>query len=106
MKKIFKYKLQFTDLPTAELPVGAEILTVDKQRDSMENPAEENHVFIWAIIDEDEKQTETRYFRIAGTGHPLGDDFDNIKKYSKLNYINTMQLFDGYEVYHIFEIAQ
>lgn len=104
MKKIFKYELKFSDMPVVEMSVGAEILTVNKQGDSLENPSVENRLFIWAIVDEDEKRMEERKFRVVGTGHPLGEDFDAIKKYSKLKYINTIFIFDGYEVFHIFEI--
>jgi len=96
MKKIFKYKILFTDVSEVDMPVDAEILTVDKQGDSLENSGVENHLFIWAIVDDEEKQTEMRRFRIAGTGYPLGD--------FNLKYINTVQIYGGYEIYHIFEI--
>jgi len=105
MKKIFKYELKFGDLPVVEMPVGAEILTIDKQGKSMEPVYGEPKLFAWAIIDEDEKRMEERKFRVAGTGHPLGEDFDAIIKYSKLEYINTIFILDGRQVYHIFEIV-
>jgi len=96
MKKVFKYKLLFTDIAEVELPIGAQILTIDEQNKSLENPSEENHLFIWAIVDDEEKRTETRRFRISGTGHPLGD--------FNFKYINTIPIYNGYEVYHVLEI--
>ena len=95
MKKIFKYEMEFMDLPEVEMPVGAEILTVDKQGDSMEPVYGDPKLFVWAIVEEDETKTEVRRFRISGTGHPLGD--------FNLKHINTIQIFGGTQIYHIFE---
>lgn len=96
MKKIFKFKLKFADRPEAILPINAEILTIDKQGNSMEPEYSEPTLYIWAIVDDEETQTETRRFRVSGTGHPLGD--------FELEYINTFFIFDDSQVYHVFEI--
>ena len=40
-----------------------------------------------------------RYFRLAGTGHPLGEDYLKI-----INYVSTFQIENLGLVFHLFEI--
>jgi len=98
MEVVFKYKLKFRDIAQVEMPLGAKILTIDKQADSLENLNIDSYVCIWAVVDNEVKEMETRKFRIAGTGHSL----DNLH----LKYINSVQVFNGSQIYHIFEILQ
>ncbi|GAJ02446.1 unnamed protein product, partial [marine sediment metagenome] len=42
---------------------------------------------------------ETRYFRLSGTGHPLGEDYLRI-----IDYIGTFQMENGALMFHLFEI--
>lgn len=85
MRKVFKYNLKVADKQQLELPIGATILTFDMQR---ERPV------LWALVDP-ELPTETRMFRMAGTGHAID---------GALSHIGTSQLRDGGLVLHLFEI--
>ena len=87
MKTIYKYKLLATDTQDIELPVGAEILTVQEQF---------GDAVMWALVDTN-VTTETRTFQIVGTGHDASA-VDGAK------YINTFQLNSGHLVFHLFEI--
>lgn len=89
MKRIFKYDVPATDHFELELPLNAEILTFQSQRESF---------CIWAIIEEG-LNDEKRYFRLAGTGHDLTEDSTRIKK-----YIGTAQIAGGGLVFHLFEL--
>lgn len=88
MKIIYKYQLEVIDDLTISLPIGAEILTVQSQRDI---PC------IWALVDNDAIK-ENRKFKIIGTGNPIEDLSINNK------YIGTFQLYEGSLVFHLFEI--
>jgi hypothetical protein len=87
-KTIWKYELEAESLANFQMPIGAEILTVQVQN---EKPC------MWALVDED-KETEQRCFEIIGTGHTMyrGEDL-------KRNYIGTFQLHGGSLVFHLFE---
>lgn len=87
MESIFKYQLETTDEQIVEMPLGAEVLTVQVQN---EIPC------IWAKVNPN--HTPIRYrFRIFGTGHTIEEDFTG-------KYIGTYQLFNGSGVFHIFLI--
>ena len=86
-KTVWKYPLETTGDLRIEMPVGAEILTVQNQ---MEVPC------IWALVNPEAK-TEMRYFRIYGAGHPV------INKVVKGNYIGNYQLQSGCLIFHVFE---
>lgn len=87
MKKVvYKYGVETTGEFTVNLPLGAEILTVQIQS---EIP------FMWALVDPDAKQ-EPRRFRLVGTGHPINN--------GALTYIDTFQLQGGRLIFHLFEI--
>ena len=85
MKRIYKYKLK--DGRGVEMPIGAKVLTIQKQN---------GLPYIWALVDTD-AEFDFRYFEIVGTGRdfPEADDF---------TYINTIQ--DGPFVWHIFELIK
>ena len=65
MKKIYKYKFEVKDKIVIEMPVDAEILTVQTQRGS---PC------MWALIDTEVTYSEKRQFYIYGTGHKITHD--------------------------------
>ena len=90
MKTIFKYPLEADDYQTVIMPRGAQILTVQAQR---EIPC------IWAMVDTD-NEPEERYFRMAGTGHLF------TSKDKLLRYIGTFQVRAGGLVFHVFEIER
>lgn len=83
-KTIFKFPLQVQDEQRLIMPVGAQILTVQIQK---ETPC------LWALIDLNAKR-EAVNIGIYGTGNPVPD---NIK-----TYVGTFQLLEGNLVFHVF----
>ncbi|GAI26277.1 unnamed protein product, partial [marine sediment metagenome] len=82
MKRIFKYPIpEAADQFELELPLDTKILTFQSQK---------NKFYIWAIVEDEENITCTRYFTILGTGRPLitGD-------YKIQSYIGTAQIYEG-----------
>jgi len=84
---VWKFRLKPQSLCTLQIPKGAQILAVQAQRDE---PC------IWVIVDP-LAPTETRRFRIFGTGHLIETD-------EPLAYRGTCQLNGGALVFHVFEI--
>lgn len=85
MESIFKYQLETIDEQVIEMPLGAEVLTVQVQN---EIPC------IWAKVNPSNTSTSYR-FRIFGTGQPIEEDFTG-------KYIGTYQLLNGLYVFHLF----
>lgn len=90
MKTIFKYPLRVDDYQTVIMPRGAQILTVQAQR---EIPC------VWALV-ETNNEPEERHFRIAGTGHRMN------AKDKFLRYLGTFQIMRDDLVFHVFEIER
>ena len=88
-ERIYKYQLETTTQQVINLPVNAEILTVQNQN---ELPC------LWALVDSEQKETEERYIEIFGTGHDVGYDMGIERK-----YIATYQLMNGNFIGHVFE---
>lgn len=88
MKAIWKIPIPIEDVFTLDMPVGAEILSAQTQ---------DNSIQLWAMVDP-AASGEPRTFRLAGTGHPLGDHH--------LEFIGTVQLHGGRIVFHLFEITE
>lgn len=86
MKTIFKYALEVTDTQTVDLPADAVILTVQLQN---------GDPMLWALIDADTTQGQTRKIHIYGTGHPIRDRLGR--------YLSTFQMQNGRLVFHVFE---
>ncbi len=86
MITIWKYKLETTDIQTIEMPLDAEILTVQEQN---------GDINMWVKVDT-EKTLVKREIFIYGTGNPIFDN-DNSK------YIGTFQLKSGMLVFHVFD---
>ena len=84
MESIFKYQLETTDEQIVEMPLGAEVLTVQVQNGT---PC------IWARVNPDYAKLQYR-FRIFGTGHPIEDDFVG-------KYVGTYQLQNGALIFHV-----
>ena len=90
MKRVFKYGLQLADHQEIELPLRAEILSVQVQH---------GQLMLWALVAEDCMGfPECRTIRIAGTGHQIVDH--------NLKFISTIQLHDGGLVFHVFEVLE
>lgn len=94
MKSIWKFPIEavLTDTFEIDMPIGAEILTVQMQRDV---PC------FWAIVDPSVNRM-TRRFRMVGTGHKF--DFGADRYDTAPLYIGTIQMADGALVWHFFEI--
>lgn len=87
-KQIWKYQLDTSDWNVIEMPIGAEILTVQMQGEN---------VCLWALCYPIEDK-EKRVIEIIGTGHPVECDATIERK-----YIGTYQLLGGQLVFHVFE---
>ena len=88
-KIIYKYPLAVKNFQEVLLPIGAELLTVQAQGET---------ACMWALINPNETQKETRNIEIFGTGHPIGYDMGINRK-----HISTFQIHGGQLVYHAFE---
>jgi len=88
MKTIYKYKLKQQEIVEVEMPKGARVLTAQAQG---------VHVWIWAIVDADPKETEMRRFAILKTGQSISFNTD------VLTHVGSVQFDEGGLVYHVFE---
>lgn len=88
MLTVYKYETPLKDEFSLDLPMGAQILTFQSQRDA---PC------IWALVDPDAK-TLKRRFRLVGTGHPIEQDA------GALRFVGTAQFRGGSLVFHLFEV--
>lgn len=87
-RTIFKYILGLIDIQNVELPVGAEILSVQTQNDL---PC------LWALVNPEWKK-ETVRIEIFGTGNPIPNIDNGSRK-----FISTFQMYNGRLVYHVFK---
>ena len=83
MKVIYKYELKSEVL----LPKDSLVIKAGMQGDRM---------YIWVLIDPNEKTHIQRNFEIIGTGHPF--DYDSMV----CRFVDT--IFDGPFVWHIWEL--
>ena len=87
MKIIYKYKVPGSNTKfTVTLPVGAKILTVQKQG---------LDINMWVLQIAGLAKLEERHFKVVGTGHSFDEN---------LKYIGTVQEFYGALVWHYFEV--
>lgn len=86
MKKIFKYSIEITDEQTIVLPFGAEILTVQIQH---------GKPYLWALIETEQSLNEPKIIEVFGTGNPIPE--------GDRRYINSIQIFNGDLIFHVFE---
>jgi len=90
MLMVYKYAMPVTDDFALSLPTGAKILSVQEQHGSPQ---------VWCLVDVgDGIVYETRYFRLAGTGHPINIPED------WLHYVATWQSLAGTLIWHLFEV--
>lgn len=80
MKTVYKYAVG-----SQQMPKGAEVLCVQMQGDQPQ---------IWALVDPEETELESRHFIVFGTGHPIQGDY---------TYIGTYQVLGGAFIGHVFE---
>ena len=88
MKMIYKYAFEVTGIVRIDMPMRAQVLTVQTQ---IGEPC------IWAIVEPGEP-VEPRFFRVYGTGHKWDT---NVKA---THYVGTFQLDDGGFIGHLFEL--
>jgi hypothetical protein len=93
MTALYKYVLSSSGLTTVAMPPGARVVAAQAQ--VTDDPAGWTDIVVWAEVDPTAPSTETRAFRVFGTGH--GFDAEN------LTYIDTVQI--GSYVYHVYEQA-
>lgn len=86
MKMIWKYKLAARTVQTIQMPVGAQILTAQFQRDE---------ICLWAMVDEVYQAFEGRKIEVLGTGESAPE--------AKRKHIGTVQTNNGDLVFHVFE---
>ena len=85
--QIYKYNFEVEGEVNIPMPKGAHVLTVQVQY---------NKPCLWAIVDPGQP-TETRSFRIFGTGHEIDIEIPHHR------YIGTFQMLDGQFIGHLFE---
>lgn len=85
-KTVYKYPLEIEDEQVVLLPTGARILTVQQQN---------NNIFLWALVNPTSTNAQAFTIRIHGTGHAISDS-------DELEYINTVQLYGGKLLFHVF----
>ncbi len=90
-ESVWKFELDKLGTKAVEMPVGAEILTMQTQNGT---PC------IWALVNPDAER-ETRHFEVYGTGHPMFYDARATRK-----YVGTYQLSEGDLVLHVFEYTE
>lgn len=84
MKRIYKYAIPVQDQITLELPLSAEILTIQMQKSEPQ---------MWVLCNPDAIKIE-RYFYLYGTGMEVREG---------LRYRGTFQMLNGGLVFHLFE---
>ncbi len=89
MLQVFKYSVPTTDEFTLELPKDGKILHFGEQADSL---------CIWVLVDA-QASTESRTFRLAGTGHPIETE-------GRLDHIGCVTNHRGAFVWNLFETGR
>lgn len=89
MLKIFKFPIPPQPIQGISLPIGAQVLCVQAQR---------NQPFLWVLCPTGVKM-EDRSFATYTTGGEITDDWGSDRK-----YIGTYQLDGGAFVGHVFEL--
>lgn len=87
MKTIWKYTLNVTGSQSIQMPILAEMLTIQLQNKELQ---------LWVLVDQSgnpDKLEEFVTIHIYGTGHPIDKEY--------LEYINTFQ--EGDLVFHVFK---
>ena len=87
MTTIFKYPLQIADRQTIEMPIGAQVFSVQVQ---------DGIPCLWALVDTQAAKVIRTVYAL-GTGHDLA----HMNGLTTL-FISTIQLDGGSLVYHVF----
>jgi len=93
MKTVWKYELKVINEQTFNLPVGAQLLTVQVQYDT---PC------LWVLLDPDASREPVKIYT-AGTGAGTGFLIEHYWiEQNNLLYVGTYQMRDGRLVFHVF----
>lgn len=84
--QVWKFPIEAVDAFGIDMPIGAEILSVQTQH---------GQPHLWALVDT-MLPNERRLFRLFGTGHSIDDS-------GELKYVGSFQLSGGALVFHLFE---
>lgn len=87
MNTVWKYELKIEDYQYLTIPFGAKLLCIKMQN---EVPV------LYALVNENEHNTQNIAIRCAGTGHRIHED--------NPEYLGTIMKFDGKLVFHYFKI--
>lgn len=87
-KTIWKYELPVEDSFSLDLPVSAEILSLDVQY---------GRPTLWCLVDLELHEVKERTFRFFGTGQTLKENFNELK------FVGTVLLRSDTLVFHLFE---
>ena len=85
-REIWKFELEITDEQIINIPIGAQIISVQAQR---------GEPCLWAIVNAEERCASPKKIIIHGTGHAISEDAGN--------YIGTFQQMNGDLIWHVFE---
>lgn len=85
-RAVWKYALAITEAQTLSLPAGAQVLSVQAQR---------NVPTLWALVDPTEISREVWGVVIVGTGH-------EVQLPNSAAFYATVQTHDGALVWHVF----
>lgn len=87
MKTIWKYTLKAEVSNIIDMPLGAEVLSVETQGDDIN---------IYALVDPMETAQQQIEVRTYGTGHDIDVDLSHYK------FLGTAKLYNGSLMFHLF----
>lgn len=91
MKVVYRYESNaLGNIFSIVVPINSKTLHCNMKDEKTEV------ISVWCLVDPDEKLTETKTFRICGTGHQIKTGYD-------LTYINTIHTENKIFWYHFFE---
>lgn len=92
---IWKFPIKVMDFQTVEMPLGAQIISVQPQNGVL---------CMWALVDSEQNKKELRRLWVFGTGNPIeGSAYDAFHQ-GKMIHLATVK--DGSFVWHVFESIQ
>lgn len=83
-----------TGMFSADMPVDAEVLSLDWQHGDL---------CMWALVDP-EVEKEQRHFVIIGTGHEFASPNHQGAALTSEGYVATFQYLGGDLIFHVFEV--
>ena len=84
---IWKYTLNAETINFIDMPLGAEVLSVETQ---------DVDIVLYALVNSTEKAQQQIEVRTYGTGHEIDVNISNYK------FVGTVKLYDGSLMFHLF----